>query len=77
MRLLQCYRFVATDCGHREAVQELLKAGADPSIATNDGECPLDIVSDSRIRKMLEDALSPPNQKLDVTENEGSNNFGQ
>ncbi|VDD93354.1 unnamed protein product [Enterobius vermicularis] len=67
----------ATDCGHREAVQELLKAGADPSIATNDGECPLDIVSDSRIRKMLEDALSPPNQKLDVTENEGSNNFGQ
>ncbi|VDO36195.1 unnamed protein product [Brugia timori] len=35
----------------------MLKNGADPAVADFEGNCPLDIVSDAVIRKMLEDAV--------------------
>ncbi|VDM10783.1 unnamed protein product [Wuchereria bancrofti] len=47
----------AVSCSHRSVTDFLLKNGADPAVADFEGNCPLDIVSDAVIRRMLEDAL--------------------
>jgi cytohesin len=47
----------AAYCGHVEIVMILLERGADPLIADNEGNIPLDYAEDSAIRSLLESAL--------------------
>ena len=48
----------AAICGHTEFVHFLLAAGADPFLKTDDGQIPIQLAEDEKIKKLLRNAMN-------------------
>ena len=48
----------AAICGHTEFVHFLLAAGADPFLKTDDGQVPIQLADDEKIKKLLRNAMN-------------------